>query len=125
MDTAEYEALITLSEDLCNVLTINDLFPSLISERVIDFNGKAEICSESIEQRRVELFIAKLIGRMKIGDNQKFYKFMEVMKKSRECDFLVERMEQSISQYTDSHSTTGSYSYTFVTVRSFHPMKHM
>ena len=109
MDTAEYEALITLSEDLCNVLTINDLFPSLISERVIDFNGKAEICSESIEQRRVELFIAKLIGRMKIGDNQKFYKFMEVMKKSRKCDFLVERMEQSIGQsYTDSHSTTGS-----------------
>jgi len=93
MSTVEYEALTTLSEDLCNALPINDLFPSLISKRVIDFNDKAEICSDSIERRRVELFISKL----KSGDSEKFYKFMEVMKKSPKCVDLLNRMEQFIT----------------------------
>ena len=101
--TVEYEALTTLNEDLCNALPINDLFPSLISNRVIDFNDKAEICSESNERRRVDMLISKLIGGMKAGNNEKFYKFIEVMKKSPKCTFLVNRMELLISQ----HQTSG------------------
>jgi len=102
MDTgniAECEALIALNEDLCNALPINDLFPSLISKRVIDFNDKAEICSESNERRRVDRFISKLTGEMKAGNNEMFYKFMEVMKKSPKCTSLVSKMQLLISQH--------------------------
>ena len=106
MDTAEYEALTSMNEDLCNALPINDLIPSLISKRVIDFNDKAEICSESNERRRVDMFISKLIGGMKAGNNEKFYKLMEVMKKSPKCAFLVNRMELLISDQAMLTTTT-------------------
>ena len=105
--TAEYEALTTLNEDLCNALPINDLFPSLISKRVIDFNDKAEICSETNERRRrVDMLISKLIGGMKAGNNEKFYKFIEVMKKSPKCSFLVDRMELLICQHQRTEKNT-------------------
>ena len=110
MSTAEYDALTTLSEDLCTTLPINDLFPSLISKRVIDFNDEAEIYSESIERRRVELFISKLISRIKTGDSVKFYKFMEVMKESPKCVNLLNRMEQLINQHRDGKSARKSQS---------------
>ena len=112
MSTAEYDAITTLSEDLCNALPINDLFPSLISKQVIDFNDKAEICSESIERRRVELFISKLIGRIKTGDSEKFYKFMEVLKESPKCVDLQNRMEQLrvLNQHFDGKSARESQS---------------
>ena len=97
--TAEYNALIKMTEDLCNALPISDLLPKMISKRVIDFHDKDEIRSGRTDRDKVELFISKLTGQMSTGENELFYKFIEAMKESRKCDFLVRRMEGWISHY--------------------------
>ena len=45
-----------IREDLCNVLPINKLFPSMISSFVINFKDKEEICSERTQPLRVKYF---------------------------------------------------------------------
>ena len=97
--SAEYNALIEITEDLCNALPISDLIPKLISKRVIDFNDKAEIRGERTDRDRVQLFLSKLTGQMISGENEKFYNFIQVMKESSKCNFLVERMERWITHY--------------------------
>ena len=97
--TAEYNALIDMTEDLCNALPISDLLPKMIAKRVIDFSDKAEIRSESTERNKVQLFILKLSGEMKSEENGRFYKFIALMKESEKCSFLVKRMEERISHY--------------------------
>ena len=97
--SAEYNALIEMTDDLCNALPISDLIPKMISKRVIDFNDKAEIRSERTDRDRVHLFLLKLTGEMVSGENEKFYNFIKVMKESPKCSFLVQRMERRISHY--------------------------
>ena len=98
--TAEYNALTEMIEDLCNALPIDDLLPKMIAKRVITFQDKAEIRAERTNRDKVELFISKLTGEMDCGVNERFYKFIDVMKESPKCDFLVKRMEKWISHYT-------------------------
>ena len=97
--TSEYNALIKMTEDLCNALPIGDLLPKMISKRVISFQDKDEIRSERTDRDKVQLFISKLIGEMASGENKRFYNFVRVMKESPKCDFLVKRMEGWISHY--------------------------
>ena len=98
-NTAEYNALIEMTEDLYNALPIGDLLPKMISKRVIDFNEKAEIRSGSTDRDKVDIFISKLTGQMASGENERFYKFIEVMKESPKCNFLVKRMDRWIGHY--------------------------
>ena len=103
--SAEYNALIKMTEDLCNALPIDDLLPKMISKRVIDFQEKTDIRAERTDRKKVELFISKLTGEMDAGENKRFYKFIEAMKESPKCDFLVKRMERWISHYKQSRSS--------------------
>ena len=103
--SAEYNALIKMTEDLCNALPIDDLLPKMISKRVIDFQEKTDIRAERTDRKKVELFISKLTGEMITGENKRFYKFIEAMKESPKCDFLVKRMEGWISHYKQSQSS--------------------
>ena len=98
-NTAEYNALIEITEDLYNALPIDDLLPKMISKRVIDFNEKAEIRSGSTDRDKVDIFISKLTGQMASGENERFYKFIEVMKESPKCNFLVKKMDRWIDHY--------------------------
>ena len=98
--TAEYNALIKMTEDLCNALPIDDLLPKMISKRVITFQDKAEIRAGRTDRDKVESFISKLTGEMVSEENERFYKFIDVMKGSPKCVFLVKRMERWISHYT-------------------------
>ena len=97
--SAEYNALIKMTEDLCNALPINDLLPKMISKRVINFHDKEEIRSQRTDRDKVDLFISKLTGEMASGENGRFYNFVKVMKESPKCNFLVNRMEGWISKY--------------------------
>ena len=110
--SAEYNALIKMTEDLCNALPINDLLPKMISKRVINFHDKDEIRSERTDRGKVDLFISKLTGEIASGENGRFYNFIKVMKESPKCNFLVKRMEGWISHYQQlSRSTTNRWSF--------------
>ena len=98
--SAEYNALITMTEDLCKALPIDDLLPKMISKRVINFQDKNDIRSERTDRDKVDLFISKLSKEVGSGENERFYKFINAMKQSTKCDFLVKRMEAWISHYT-------------------------
>ena len=98
-ESPEYNALIEMTNDLCNALPIEDLLPKMITKRVIDFNDKSEIRSERTDRDKVQLFMSKLTGEMVSGENKRFYNFLDVMKGSSKCGFLVERMEGWISHY--------------------------
>ena len=97
--TAEYDALTEMTGDLCNALPIDDLLPKMISKRVIDFHDKNEIRSERTDRDKVDLFISKLMKEMSSRENKRFYKFIEAMKESPKCDFLVRRMEEWINHF--------------------------
>ena len=110
--SAEYNALMEMTEDLCNALPINDLLPKMISKRVISFQDKDEIRSERTDRDKVQLFLSKLTGEMASGENERFYRFIIVMKESPKCNFLVKRMEGRISQQmSQSRSPTNGGSF--------------
>ena len=101
-----------MTEDLCNALPINDLLPKMISKRVISFQDKDEIRSERTDRDKVQLFLSKLTGEMASGENERFYRFVNVMKESPKCNFLVKRMEGRISQQmSPSRSPTNGGSF--------------
>ena len=110
--SAEYNALMEMTEDLCNALPITDLLPKMISKRVISFQDKDEIRSERTDRDKVQLFLSKLAGEMASGENERFYRFTNVMKESPKCNFLVKRMEGRISQQmSQSRSPTNGGSF--------------
>ena len=97
----ELAALQKMTNDLCNALPIDDLFPSMISHRVIDFNDKADICAERTERRRVGYFLEKYLTKglnLQECDTTRFYRFLTVMERSPKCDFLVERMKRYMEE---------------------------
>ena len=87
-----------MTNDLCNALPIDDLFPSMISHHVIDFSDKADICAERTERRRVEHFLGKYLTKGLNLDTTRFYRFLTVMERSPKCDFLVKRMKRCMEE---------------------------
>ena len=58
----EYKALRDTTSALCSALPICDLIPQLISARVIDFDGRDELCEGSKSSHKItEYFIAKYV----------------------------------------------------------------
>ena len=97
----EYNALVDSTDDLCRALPINDLFSKLISERVIDFDDKEELCQERTSKRVVEKFIDKhLYPELRVGETKRFKKLINVMKNTDKCDFLVKRIEERVKHYS-------------------------
>ena len=106
----EYNALVDNTSDLCKALPIDDLFSDLISQRVIEFDDKEELCNENTSKKKVEKFLEKYLRpELLVGEKKRFQKFMCVMKCSAKCDFLVERMEERITFYY-SNVSPGEFS---------------
>ena len=96
----EYNALVDLYEDLCIALPISKLFPSLISNRVIDIHDKEEISHEASSRLMVEKFIEKhLYPEVAVGEIKRFNCFIKVMRRSEKCNHLVEKIERKVSLY--------------------------
>ena len=104
----EYNALIDMYDSLCKALPIRDLFPKLITRRVIDPLEKAELCVECRSDKKItEKFISEyLFPPLMVGDTERFNSFMAVMEWSRKCDFLVKMMKKRIR-----HHRKGSLGY--------------
>ena len=109
----EYNVLKRMTNDLCNALPINDLFPSMISNHVIDFRDKAEICTEATERSRVQKFLIDYLIREldnnEEWDTSRFYRFLTVMKRSPKCNFLVKRINQWMEQYKQYSAKPGEH----------------
>jgi len=107
----EYNALVDVHQDLCNALPINDLFPGLISRRVITVVDKEKLCLGRIEQERAELFVERhLHPQLLVGETEKFNGFIASMKESPKCSFLVKRIMDRIVVHQNRASppcTTG------------------
>ena len=83
----EYNALVDLYEDLCIALPIKKLFPSLISNRVIDIQDKEELSHEISSRLMVEKFIEQhLYPEVAIGETKRFNDFVDVMRRSGKCN---------------------------------------
>jgi len=96
-DCPEHEALTLMFKDLCNVLSINKLFPSLISNFVIDYNDQTEICdTEQTDPKRVGLLIDKIRKQLSINNTEPFYKFLDVLKKDNSSSFVASRLEHCL-----------------------------
>ena len=109
----EYNVLEKMNRDLCNALPIDDLFPSMISNHVIDFNDKAEICVERTERRRVQYFLEHYLSRgldCEFPDTSRFYRFLAVMKRSPKCNFLVGRINDWMERYKEYSAIPGEQS---------------
>ena len=101
LHSAKYNALRRMNSDFCNAFPINDLFPSMISQRAIDFNEKDDICGEKRTERgRVEMYLSKLSGELDSWHDARFDRFVAVMRKSHKCAFLLKRLQDWINYYT-------------------------
>ena len=104
---AEYNALVDMTEDLCKLLPIKDLFPSMISLRVIDID---ELCHNRTERKIVERFIQSyLYPDLILGEISRFLKFITAMKRSDKCDVLVGRLEDRIRYHQNNVNFPGKY----------------
>ena len=109
----EYNVLEKMNRDLYNALPIDDLFPSMISNHVIDFNDKAEICAERTERRRVQYFLDRYLSKgleLEVPDTSRFYRFLAVMKQSPKCNFLVGRINDWMERYKEYSAKPGEQS---------------
>ena len=98
-DCPECQALIDMNDELCTALPINDLFPLLISLRVLGYNDREELRGNGTRTEREirQRFIEKhLYPYLKLGDTSRFFDFIKAMKQSGKCNFLVERLEERI-----------------------------
>ena len=76
----EYNALLDMTEDLCRGLPIRDLFPSMISLRVIDIDDIDELYHNRSERKIVENFIKNHLYRdLVLGDTCRFLNFVSAM----------------------------------------------
>ena len=88
--TPEYHALVDMTEDLCKSLPIKDLFPAMISLRVIGISDIDELCHNRTERKTVEKFIQSyLYPDLILGETSRFLNFTTVMKRSDKCDVLL------------------------------------
>ena len=102
----EHNALVDLYEDLCIALPINKLFPSLISNRVIDIHDKEEISHEASSRLMVEKFIEKhLYPEVAVGEIKRFNRFVKVMRRSEKCNHLVEKIERKVRLYQSQRAS--------------------
>ena len=106
----EYNVLVKMNEDLCNALPIDGLFPSMISNHVIDFQDKTDISAERTERRRVQYFLGKYLIKglnCEEPDTSRFYRFLKVMERSPKCNFLVKRINHWLEVYKDVSAKPG------------------
>ena len=118
-DCPECQALIDMTDELCTALPINDLFPPLISLRVLGYNDPDELRGNGRTEREIrQRFIEKhLYPYLKLGDTSRLFDFIKVMKQSGKCNLLVERLEERIrvrSQGASISAPSGSYIYTAI-----------
>ena len=106
----EYSALLDVHQDLCNALPINDLFPGLISRRVISVADKEKLCLGKIERESAELFLEKhLHPQLLAGDTKRFYDFIATMEESPKCSFAVKKIKDRITVHqSETTSTTAA-----------------
>ena len=79
---------------------MNDLFPSLITRRVITIVDKEKLCLGRVEQEVAQEFIEKhLFPQLATGDTENFYRFISAMKESEKCNFLVTKLMERITIY--------------------------
>ena len=106
----EYNALIDMTEDLCKSLPIKDLFPSMISLRVIDISDIDELCHNRTERKIVEKFIQSyLYPDLILGETSRFLNFIIAMRRSDKCDVLVGRLEERIRYHKMNVNFSGKY----------------
>jgi len=104
----EYNALIDVHQDLCKALPINDLFPGLISRRVISVVDKEKLCLGRIEQERAELFLEKYLHpQLSVGETKRFNDFIAIMEESPKCSFLVKKIKDRITFHREETTSTG------------------
>ena len=97
---AEYNALVDLYADLNTALPIKKLFPSLISNRVIDIHDKEELSNEASRLPMVQKFIDDhLFPELATKETARFYRFLNVMRRSEKCNHLVKKLERKISHH--------------------------
>ena len=93
----EYNALLDVHQDLCNALPINDLFPGLITRRVMDVFDKEKLCLGKIERESAELFVEKYLHpQLLVGDTKRFNDFIATMEESPKCSFLLKKVKDRI-----------------------------
>jgi len=103
----EYNALLDVHKELCRALPINDLFPSLITLRIINVDDKERLCLGKIDRDRAEEFIEKhLLPQLAVGESEKFYKFITTLEESEKGKFLVPRIRERITHHQNEAKGT-------------------
>ena len=97
----EYNALVDMHKDLCRALPINDLFPNLISRRVISFVDKKKLCQLGrIEEEITQEFIERHIyPQLATWETANFYGLLSAMREESKSYFLATKVEERIAFY--------------------------
>ena len=99
----EYHALTGMCGDFCNALQIDLLFPELIGGGVIDWKEKDKICCENLtEPKRVQALLNIIIKDASVNDCGKFHRFRNVLRRSPNCSFLLERLDDCLKECRQS-----------------------
>lgn len=95
----ESAALVKFYKDLCNVLPVDDLLPSLVTQRVITVKDKnwITLCGKTSDEK-TQLLLDHFISKpLSAGDGNAFYKLLESMITSPKCNFLAEKINQLLA----------------------------
>jgi len=96
-------------KELCEIVQINGLFPSLISLRVIDINDKDEICQGGTNIKMVGALLEKFIyPELTAGETTRFNFFLAALRRAGKYDFLVEKTETLITHYRSPRDSPSS-----------------
>ena len=93
--SAEQYALTRMYVKICTTFPIETALPALISHRVIDFNEKAEIFQNNLSRHDQVSALMDIISKdVQVEDYRRFNNFLIVLRKSRNCQFLWQGLQQ-------------------------------
>ena len=96
-------ALTGAYRDLCTSLPIDNLFPSLITHGVIDWDEKQRICSENLTQpKKVQALLDIIIKDVQNNNFRRFEQFQTVLQMTPSYNFLLGRLNERCPQKQQS-----------------------
>ena len=113
----QLDALVASYDKICKTLPIDELFPQLVTQRIITIDDKTRISvSGKTESERTQYLLDHYIARpLSAGDPSFFDKLLDVMSGSTKCNFLINDIQHHLS--TASMKFAGVLCNSLITLR--------
>lgn len=94
----EFTALENCYSKLTMALPLDDIIPTLISQRVVTISQKQQIMAHPTDSQKIEYFLDILSKQLSVGNTKDFDIFLKVLKQNMKGGFLAAELEKELEK---------------------------